>query len=224
MNSGANLLRSFFILLHPMRTPKLFSKNIILLIMLFCAGSLNAQNPDINILNAINGPPAQHDNFFKFISNSVLPVVLVTPSSLYFTGLVKHDDELKKKAALTAGSLVVTVAITTSLKHIIKRERPFITYPDIIYQKQKADGYSFPSGHTSQAFSMATSLSLAFPKWYVIAPSFLYAATVGYSRMYLGVHYPTDVAGGAIIGMGSAFLVYKGQQWLNQKQKKAVRP
>lgn len=206
-----------------MGTSKLLSKNI-LLILLFCAGSLNAQNPDINILNSINGPSTQNDNFFKFVSNSVLPIVIATPTSLYLTGLAKHDNELKQKAYLTAGSLIVTVAITTVLKHTVKRERPFITYPTIIYQKQHADGYSFPSGHTSQAFSMATSLSLAFPKWYVIAPSFLFASTVGYSRMYLGVHYPTDVLGGAIIGMGSAFMVYKTQQWLNQKQKKAVRP
>lgn len=224
MNSGANLFRSFFIPLQPMRPSKLFSKNIILLILLFYAGRLYPQNPDINILNAINGPSNHHDNFYRFISNSVLPVALLTPTSLYVAGMAKHDDVLKQKAALTAGSLLATVVITTSLKHIVKRERPFITYPNIIYQKQKADGYSFPSGHTSQAFSMASSLSLAFPKWYVIAPTFLYAATVGYSRMYLGVHYPTDVAGGALIGMGSAFLVYKGQQWLNQKQKKTVRP
>jgi undecaprenyl-diphosphatase len=65
--------------------------------------------------------------------------------------------------------------------------------------------YSFPSGHTSSSFSAVTALSRAYPKWYVIAPSFLWAASVGYSRMYLGVHYPTDVTAGAVLGVGTSF-------------------
>ncbi|HEU4788615.1 MAG TPA: phosphatase PAP2 family protein, partial [Flavobacterium sp.] len=53
---------------------------------------------------------------------------------------------------------------------------------------------------------------------YVIAPSFLWAGAVGYSRMYLGVHYPTDVLAGAIVGSGSAFLCYKLNKWINKKR------
>jgi membrane-associated phospholipid phosphatase len=62
------------------------------------------------------------------------------------------------------------------------------------------------------AFATATSLSLVCPKWYVILPSFTYASLMGYSRMYLGVHYPSDVLIGALIGSGSAYLshyIYK---------------
>ena len=203
---------------------KVTFKFFLILQFLLIVTSIQAQNIDINILNTINGPSTKYDNFFRLVSNSVLPVIIAAPASVYVTGLIIKNKELQQKAALTAGSLVVTVVVTTALKHIIKRDRPFITYPNIIYQKQNADGYSLPSGHTSLAFSTAASLSIAFPKWYVIAPSFLYASSVGYSRMYLGVHYPTDVLGGAVIGMGAAFLVYKGQQWLNQKRKKAIRP
>ena len=77
-----------------------------------------------------------------------------------------------------------------------------------------------PSGHTSTAFATATSLSLAYPKWYVVAPSFIWAGTIGYSRMHLGVHYPSDVVVGALVGSGSAFLCYKANQWINKKRKK----
>jgi membrane-associated phospholipid phosphatase len=56
-------------------------------------------------------------------------------------------------------------------------------------------------------------LSIAFPKWYVIAPSFLWASGVGYSRMHLGVHYPSDVLVGALVGSGTAFLTH----FLNKK-------
>ena len=69
-----------------------------------------------------------------------------------------------------------------------------------------------PSGHTSTVFAAATSVSILYPKWYVIAPSYLFAASVGYSRMYLGVHYPSDVLIGAIIGTASslgAHLLFK---------------
>jgi membrane-associated phospholipid phosphatase len=50
------------------------------------------------------------------------------------------------------------------------------------------------------AFALATSLSLSYPKCYIIVPSFAWASSVGYSRMDLGVHYPSDVLAGAIVG------------------------
>ena len=59
---------------------------------------------------------------------------------------------------------------------------------------------------------------MEYPKWYIIAPSFAWASAVGYSRMHLGVHYPSDVAVGAIIGSGSAYLSYKANKWINKKR------
>jgi undecaprenyl-diphosphatase len=67
---------------------------------------------------------------------------------------------------------------------------------------------SFPSGHTSSAFNTATFICLTYPKWYVIAPAALWATSVAYSRMYLGVHYPSDVLAGAVLGAGTAYLTY----------------
>jgi membrane-associated phospholipid phosphatase len=66
-----------------------------------------------------------------------------------------------------------------ALKKAVKRDRPFETYPDID-QVSSSTGESFPSGHTFGFFATATSLSLAYPKWYVIA-FFIWASTVGYS-------------------------------------------
>ena len=71
-----------------------------------------------------------------------------------------------------------------------------------------------PSGHTSGAFATATALSLKYPEWYVIVPSYLWASSVGLSRMHLGLHYPTDVLAGAVLGAGSAYLTYKVNEWL----------
>ena len=180
-----------------------------------------AQNTDIDILRKINlGRNKKLDNTFVFISNSTAPLSILTPISVFCVGYVKHDSLLKNKGLYIAASMLVAAGITTGLKYSINRPRPFVTYPDI-EKAATAGSKSFPSGHTSDAFATATSLSLAFPKWYVIAPSFVWACTVGYSRMDLGVHYPSDVLAGAVLGAGSAFVCYKANQWLhNRKQKK----
>jgi len=105
------------------------------------------------------------------------------------------------------------------MKYTINRDRPFVTYPDIC-KKSGAASPSFPSGHTSSAFATATSLTLAYPRWYIVVPSFAWAGTVAYSRMDLGVHYPSDILIGAMIGAGSAWLTFKINKKLNIRSGK----
>ena len=85
-----------------------------------------------------------------------------------------------------------------------------------VYGAPDADSPSFPSGHTAAAFSLATSLSITYPKWYVIAPSAVWACGVGFARMNQGVHYPSDVVAGAAIGVGCAFVNVYVNRWLNK--------
>jgi undecaprenyl-diphosphatase len=196
-------------------------KTLNCLILLFFGISVSsAQNLDLELLDKINSPPNTADKAWEFVSNSVTPISLATPISMFVVGHATHNKELKLKSYNTAASLLVAGAFSTVLKITIQRERPFITYPNIIYQKTEVGSYSFPSGHTNFAFATATSLTLAFPKWYVIVPAYSYAAAVGYSRMYLGVHYPSDVLAGALIGTGSALLTWKAQKWLTKKRSK----
>lgn len=173
-----------------------------------------SQNTDIDILRKINLNRNKNlDETFRTLSNSVTPLSFGIPIGVICTGFIKHDSLLKNKGIYMGASLLVAAGITTGLKLSVNRPRPFVTYPDI-EKSAKAGSYSFPSGHTSDSFAMATSVSLAFPKWYVITPAFLWACSVGYSRMDLGVHYPSDVLAGAIIGAGSSFLCYKANHWL----------
>lgn len=191
-----------------------------LIVLLFCMTFVNAQNNDINILRDLNVDRNKNlDPTFKLITNSAVPISVVTPIIIYSVGLLKKDSAVKKQAIFIGEAFLVNAFITTALKHTIKRDRPFKTYTDID-QAASTVGYSFPSGHTSSAFATATSLSLAYHKWYVIAPSFVWASAVGYSRMHLGVHYPSDVVAGAIIGSGSAYLSYKMNKWINKKRSK----
>ena len=166
------------------------------------------QNLDIDILKNINLNRNENlDPTFEFISNTVTPISIATPILISSVGLLEKNKNMTHDGLFIAETLVVSTLITTVIKYSVNRPRPYETYPfidNVIY----ANGPSFPSGHTSAAFATATSLSLSYPKWYVIAPSFLWASSVGYSRMDLGVHYPSDVLIGAVVGAGSAYLCY----------------
>lgn len=184
---------------------------------LFLGFNANAQNADIALLRYINlGRNTTLDPTLKFVSNTSAGISLATPLVIYGVGLLKKDSSLKSNAIFIGETILVSAVITKALKSAIQRQRPFITYPDI--EKEDSGGsYAMPSGHTANAFATATSLSMAYPKWYVITPAFAWATTVGYSRLHLGVHYPSDVVAGAFIGAGSAYFTYKVNKWIHKK-------
>lgn len=196
------------------------TKKLFVLLLLFLPVSLSSQNIDIRILRSLNSPETlPSDKFFQFVSNSDAYIVLGIPAGMGTVGLIRHDDQLFRNACVTLAATAVNFGVTVVMKYSFNRDRPFITFPDIT---RKSDGGSpsFPSGHTSMAFATATSLTLAYPKWYIIVPSYTWASTVGYSRMHLGVHYPSDVFIGALVGAGSAWLSYAVNKKLNVNSKK----
>lgn len=176
------------------------------------SSNLYAQNWDINTLKSIN-PQNPNSNVWKGFSHSVYPVAIASPVALLASGFIKKDKKLQNKGWEMVGSLVINTAITQGLKFAIDRERPATTYPGEVYPYKIDQSASFPSGHTSTAFATATTLTLEFKKWYVAVPAYAWAAGVGYSRIYLGEHYPSDVIAGAAVGAGSAVLSH----WLSKK-------
>jgi undecaprenyl-diphosphatase len=157
------------------------------------------------------------DKTYNFLSNTVAPIAFTMPVAMFVTGLSTHNKDLQIKSIESGASILFASAISYSIKISVKRPRPFTTYPDLITKKGHGGTFSFPSGHTTTSFAIATSLSLAFPKWYVIIPSYTFASAVAYSRMHLGMHYPSDLLAGIIIGMGTSFLTFQADKWLNKK-------
>lgn len=202
---------------------ELIMKNLFLIffsLFAFFQSNTFSQNIDINILKSINatGSPTS-DKVFKFLSNSEAEMLVAIPVGLAITSYVRKDTEMFKNSCLTAVSGVLNVGVTLAIKYAVDRKRPYETY-SFINKKVNEGTPSFPSSHTSSAFNIATSLCLVYPKWYVIVPSYLWAGSVAYSRMYLGAHYPSDVLGGIIVGAGSAYISYKTAQWFNKKYYK----
>lgn len=194
-------------------------KHLFFFFLLFIVSApMVAQNSDIAILRDINvNRNKKLDNTFILFSQSITPVSIGIPLGVYTVGLIKHDSTLKNKGSYITASILTTAGISFALKYAVNRQRPYVTYP-FIDNVMDPESASFPSGHTSDAFATATSVSLAFPKWYVIAPSFVWAGFVGYSRMHVGVHYPSDVLAGAIIGVGTSYLCYKANIWLHKRK------
>ena len=203
-------------------------KKIIFLFFLFITNNLIAQNFDINALKKINVERnKKFDGTMEFISNSEYVVGIATPLSVCAVGIANKDSKILQKGINMSLAVIANTGATYILKRIVNRDRPAQTYPLIIQPLSNEKFHSFPSGHTSNAFCTATSLSLNFRKWYVIVPSYLWATTVGYSRMHMGVHYPTDVMAGAVLGAGSAWVTYQANKKLKsyfEKKYKVKKP
>ena len=97
------------------------------------------------------------------------------------------------------------------LKNLFARPRPYTHLPGLSLLIPPETSWSFPSGHTASSFAAAFSLwfwDRRWGKWALVL-----ACAIGISRIYLSVHYPTDVIGGFLLGMGCAYLA----RWLLQK-------
>ncbi|WPU91381.1 phosphatase PAP2 family protein [Mucilaginibacter sabulilitoris] len=171
-----------------------------------------AQNLDVDILKSIN-PRHPTSLYWRNTSNSAYYAIGAASFGTLIYGLASNDDIAKRNATETFISVGANVLVTHMIKLGVNRTRPADKYPNEIFVNTQTHNQSFPSGHTSLAFATATTLSLQYKKWYVTVPAFAWASSVGYSRMYLGKHYPSDVLAGAVVGMGTAWAGH----WFNKK-------
>jgi len=188
------------------------------IIIFFFPLIIYSQQIDIGILKEINlSRDKQYDGIFRAITDSAAPISFGVPILLLGIGAIRKYPISRNYSLSILASVLSAAIIASILKYSLNWPRPFITY-SFIEKVTSGGSPTFPSGHTTDVFAFATSVSIAYPKWYIIVPVYVWAGAVGYSRMDLGVHYPSDVLMGAIIGISMAYLCYKGQQRLINKK------
>ena len=114
---------------------------------------------------------------------------------------LRGGDDWSDAYRLTV-SEIAALGTTVGVKYLVRRPRPYVRFSDVEARTHVSrwDPYSFPSGHAAIAFALATSWTLSHPKWYVAVPGYVWATSVAVSRVWLGVHYPSDVLFGALLG------------------------
>jgi membrane-associated phospholipid phosphatase len=171
------------------------------------------------------GPPSWDVSLFRSINDSrsvfmdgavgtndnlVLPIAVATPVVFAGVGLAKNDAYTFDTGAIVGVTEALAYVLYYPIKnYVVKRERPYAALTGVhTGHLDSADKYSMPSGHTTAAFAIAAALTFRYPKPYVYIPAYAWAAFVGYGRMYLGLHYPSDVLAGAVLGTASAYAVH----------------
>jgi membrane-associated phospholipid phosphatase len=187
---------------------------IVPLVFLLFSGALSAQNADIRCLRHLNKTARPGlDKTMRVVSSSVAPLAFAVPLGILGYNLTHRTPGSQQAVPFViAGANVSASLIGLGLKYAVNRERPYVAYDDI-ERRTECGPYSFPSSHTANAFALATALAFSYPKWYVIAPSLTWAVVVGYSRMRLGVHFPSDVLAGALVGAACGY----GSYWLGKR-------
>lgn len=122
------------------------------------------------------------------------------------------NDGSYRPAVRLVASEAGAVGAVYALKTVLRRPRPYRTMTEVRPRDRRYTGdapfdpHSFPSGHAATSFAVATSLTLSDGRW--AAPSLAWATAVSVSRVWHGVHYPSDVLVGAAVGAGSAAVLH----------------
>lgn len=107
----------------------------------------------------------------------------------------------RKVGLAAAGGLIVDLLVVNiTIKPLVSRPRPWVVMEGFEVLLRSSDPNSFPSGHTCAAFAFAAAVCVAAPRKWMKAAALIVAALMGCSRLYVGVHFPSDVLSGAVIG------------------------
>lgn len=171
---------------------------------------LKIRDFEITILKSLRGISSSFlDTLMQIITMMGEEYVLIgVIAILYFL----YDKEIGKKILFT---LFTSLLLNNTIKGLVKYPRPFVYDPTLeAVRKETATGFSFPSGHTQSATTIYSSIAMfgnldkktKLSKKVIWIIAIVLFCLVGFSRLYLAVHYPKDVIVGMIIGLASVFI------------------
>ena len=163
------------------------------------------------------------------VRNPILDNIMIFITSLGNGGMIwiaativlLIPKKTRKAGIMSAVALLGSLIINNNIvKNIVQRPRPFVTFADLQIIIPTPSEFSFPSGHTSSSFAAAAVFYRHLPKKLGI-PSVILAGLIGFSRLYVGVHYPTDVIAGVLMGILLSYLAEYLVNLFAKKLKKA---
>jgi membrane-associated phospholipid phosphatase len=160
---------------------------------------------DVSLFRILNEVPAAAASVLTPLSHLFLPVGIITVVVLTVVYVVARN-----RSVLPVATVAAAAGLAWVLAHVAKavadRPRPYEVMADAVLRQQPAHGTSFPSSHTAVTLAVAIAL-VPFLARALAAAGIAYAVLVGWSRVYLGVHYPLDVLAGAGIGMAAGGVI-----------------
>lgn len=163
------------------------------------------------------------------VRNPILNSIMIWITSLGDAGkiwivltiVLLFYPKTRKVGMMSAVALLGSLLINNYLiKNLVQRPRPFVTFTDLQIIIPTPSEFSFPSGHTSSSFAAAAVFYRHLPKKLGL-PSVILAGLIGFSRLYVGVHYPTDVIAGALMGILLSYMAEFLVNFLEKKLKKS---
>lgn len=143
------------------------------------------------------------DFLFQLITMCGEQIVLISIISIIYWALDKKFGEY------IAYSVLTSVLLNNAIKDIFKMKRPIGEEGIRTLREKTATGYSFPSGHTQSSASFYGAMAIYLKKKSIYIIATIMIVLIGFSRLYLGVHYPKDVIVGGILGVLTSLICYK---------------
>jgi len=182
--------------------------------------SQESPNLDVRLFRVINNTQTEGSGAVEFVDQTSIPLFVSVPAGLLLWGLLGDNPQALDTGFLTLTSQILVLGVTSATKAVVHRPRPFEVLRDVkVKRLSSVSGSSFPSGHAAQAFAIATILAYQAP-WFVSIPAVIWAGYVGYARIYVGVHYPSDVLAGIVTGIALSYAVYQYRESVLQARVK----
>ena len=156
------------------------------------------------LLNNLAGQSSFFDGVIVFFASYLAYILIALFLVLLLISQYPKREKFQIFFITTVSTIIARFGITEIIRFFYHRPRPFLDLP--VHQLLTENSWSFPSGHATFFFAMATAVYLYHKKWGIVFIGATLLMTV--SRVIAGIHYPSDIVGGAIIGIVVAYGVF----------------